>query len=362
MRFRKQIKLFPGVKINLSKSGLSTTIGGKGASLNINKSGTYLNTGIPGTGFYDRKKISGNSGRNNQQDIPILTVEPEVEIASSSMKEITSGGLTDFKKLIDDCIQQRKELSKELYQAKFKSVFLLIGVSVSYILIFGFFWKKPMNEWKSIKEDISQIRADISNSIINVESGIDGTLEKMYTQFSESYNILKSAEYIWDMLSSAKVDQKATKSAASQVVKRQRVYFGKRPIEFITSQFPTLHFKNANGADFYMTPLFILVLEKTNTALIDYKDLVFEYEPQKFMETETIPKDSKVVEHTWTKVNKNGTPDKRFKDNKQIPVCLYGQLLFKSKTGLNEAYVISDNEKAKEFSSGFVKYLKALNG
>ena len=35
MRFRKSFKLFPGVRINLSGSGLSTSIGPKGATVNI---------------------------------------------------------------------------------------------------------------------------------------------------------------------------------------------------------------------------------------------------------------------------------------------------------------------------------------
>jgi hypothetical protein len=66
MRFRKSINLGKSIKLNISKSGVSTTIGGKGASLNMGGKGTYLNTGIPGTGIYDRKKINGNSatGRN----------------------------------------------------------------------------------------------------------------------------------------------------------------------------------------------------------------------------------------------------------------------------------------------------------
>lgn len=64
--FRKRIKIAPGVRINLSKSGISTTIGRRGASVSIGKNGTYLNTGIPGTGLYSRQKISGKySSRAN---------------------------------------------------------------------------------------------------------------------------------------------------------------------------------------------------------------------------------------------------------------------------------------------------------
>jgi len=34
-RFRKSISVLPGVKVNLSKTGVSTSVGGKGATLNI---------------------------------------------------------------------------------------------------------------------------------------------------------------------------------------------------------------------------------------------------------------------------------------------------------------------------------------
>ena len=57
MRFRKTITIFKGLKMNLSKSGVSFTVGGKGLSANLGKEGVFLNTGIPGTGLYDRKKI-----------------------------------------------------------------------------------------------------------------------------------------------------------------------------------------------------------------------------------------------------------------------------------------------------------------
>jgi hypothetical protein len=67
MRFRKSIKIIPGVKINLSKSGVSTTIGGKGLSANIGGRGAYLNTGIPGTGVSARHKVAG--GEKSRDDV-----------------------------------------------------------------------------------------------------------------------------------------------------------------------------------------------------------------------------------------------------------------------------------------------------
>jgi len=50
-RFRKSIKLGKGFKLNLSKSGVSTSIGGKGLSLNLGKRGPRVTAGIPGSGI-----------------------------------------------------------------------------------------------------------------------------------------------------------------------------------------------------------------------------------------------------------------------------------------------------------------------
>jgi len=57
-RFRKSIKLFPGVRINLSKSGVSTSVGVKGATVNFSEKGTRGTVGIPGTGVSYTERIA----------------------------------------------------------------------------------------------------------------------------------------------------------------------------------------------------------------------------------------------------------------------------------------------------------------
>ena len=67
LRFRKSIKLAPGVRMNLSGGGLSWSLGPRGASIGIGKRGTFLNTGIPGTGLYSRQSLTGGSSATRQQ-------------------------------------------------------------------------------------------------------------------------------------------------------------------------------------------------------------------------------------------------------------------------------------------------------
>lgn len=60
-RFRKRIKILPGIHLNISKSGISTNVGVKGASVTFGPKGTYVNTGFPGTGLYRRDKVHEES-------------------------------------------------------------------------------------------------------------------------------------------------------------------------------------------------------------------------------------------------------------------------------------------------------------
>ena len=57
--YRRRVNIAPGVTLNFSRKGVSTSVGPKGARLTYGKHGTYLNTSIPGTGLYRRQKIGG---------------------------------------------------------------------------------------------------------------------------------------------------------------------------------------------------------------------------------------------------------------------------------------------------------------
>lgn len=64
--FRKRIKILPGVHVNISKSGTSWSVGPRGAKVNFGKRGTYVTTGIPGTGIYSRSKVGSNNISNHR--------------------------------------------------------------------------------------------------------------------------------------------------------------------------------------------------------------------------------------------------------------------------------------------------------
>ena len=67
VRFRKSFKLFSGLKLNISKKGISTSFGGKGFSINTGTNGTFINSGLPGTGISYRSKLFKKGRRTHSQ-------------------------------------------------------------------------------------------------------------------------------------------------------------------------------------------------------------------------------------------------------------------------------------------------------
>lgn len=58
-RFRRSVKIAPGVRLNFSRSGVSTSIGGPGATVNLSKRGARGTVGLPGTGLSYSAPLSG---------------------------------------------------------------------------------------------------------------------------------------------------------------------------------------------------------------------------------------------------------------------------------------------------------------
>jgi hypothetical protein len=76
-RFQKRIRIFKGLTLNLSKSGTSFTVGGRGASINVSGDKVTGNAGIPGTGISYRERLD----------------DPSTE-SGPSKRGIGAGGLT----------------------------------------------------------------------------------------------------------------------------------------------------------------------------------------------------------------------------------------------------------------------------
>jgi hypothetical protein len=68
VRIRKTFTLFPGVKVNLSKGGMSISVGRRGFTLNFSKHGVRQTTGLPGSGISHTSYLFKNDDDDKEQE------------------------------------------------------------------------------------------------------------------------------------------------------------------------------------------------------------------------------------------------------------------------------------------------------
>ena len=71
----------------------------------------------------------------------------------------------------------------------------------------------------------------------------------------------------------------------------------------------------------------IIIFKGFKLYQIDYDNIKMIAVPTKLIEHNSVPKDTEIIGKHWLYSNADGSPDKRHKDNKQLPVCKYGELI-----------------------------------
>ena len=86
LRFRKSIGILPGVKFNICKTGVSTSLGGRGATVNVGTRSRTATFGIPGTGLSYRTAAGALRGRGDRHPCPgagrLWLFQPELVLGS----------------------------------------------------------------------------------------------------------------------------------------------------------------------------------------------------------------------------------------------------------------------------------------
>jgi hypothetical protein len=85
-RFRKSIRLLPGVRLNIGTRGASISVGGRGFTTNVSAHGTRTTVGIPGTGL-----SYSTYTRRNRQSSAIPTIAATSGSVSTSTAPSPAG-------------------------------------------------------------------------------------------------------------------------------------------------------------------------------------------------------------------------------------------------------------------------------
>jgi len=378
-RFRKSFSPLPGVRITLSPRGLSTSVGFGPLRATIGPQGPAITARIPGTGIAFRQALGkphsprthGTSASPVQQPdetLPtVLTPTPVLDsIKSAGSADLTTSGLSEFKRLLEQARREHSTIVQELALARseetrnttrytsWKNGFLLRHI-----------FKTKYAQLNTAAEESTAKRSELEEQekLARLQTQIDipDEVARAFNLLCDEFARMANSNRIWDTVGQRSANRVLERTSATRTIDRKPVKFQLNRCDIIESEWNVPHLENANGGDIYFFPAFtVYFISADSFALLEYKDIRLEYAPQKFIEEEGVPSDSVVVGNTWKKTNKDGTPDKRFKDNGQIPVAQYGKIIIKSSTGMNEEYMVSNVESAKAFTMAWMSLAKAI--
>lgn len=129
-------------------------------------------------------------------------------------------------------------------------------------------------------------------------------------------------------------------SGANTTVRRKAVRLVAAAPPYFKTNVPILCLPAGQQRLFFL-PDRLLVYDSRGVGAISYEDVRLNATQTRFVEAEGIPGDARVVDRTWRYVNKSGGPDRRFRDNPELPIALYEELFFQSSSGLNEKLQLS---------------------
>lgn len=283
-------------------------------------------------------------------------------IESAGSSALTTPGLEDFQRVLQHAQTESRKIKQELHAAQSTEDALQHE---------SFNWSKSWLRKRIFKKRFAEILAEHSlakdrtaelveqEALTRVQTEIDlpDTVKHTFSRMSDEFTVMAKSQKIWDTTSERAANKIIERTSASRIITREAVTFKLSSCELIDSSWRVPHLANANGGDLFLYPGFVLYFVSSDAfALLEIKDLKMVFSTTSFQEEEDVPRDSKQISRTWAKVNKDGSPDRRFTNNYEIPVMEYFKLTLTSKTGLNEEYMISNADAAWRFANAWQQF------
>lgn len=285
------------------------------------------------------------------------------EIRSASTDVLTSQNLSEIKRLILTAYEEHEKILSELSKAREEE-----NRAVTRFQSWdkGFFLKRLFKgsfdarraEFQIACERKCELEEQLRLTTVATQVELEAEQVEPFFKMRDDFAALSTCAAIWDIKAQKDLDRIRERTAANKAVNRQKVKFSLGHSDLITWNQPVPHLQNANGGDLFLYPGFLLYrAARTAFSVIDFHDLCVKTEAVKFQEEDGVPADSEVVDQTWAKTNKDGGRDRRFANNYEIPIALYGGLTLKSSTGLWEEFQFSSPQKLARFAASLKEFV-----
>jgi hypothetical protein len=392
LRFHHRISLLPGVHINLGLNGASLNLGVPGANITVGPHELAGTLGIPGTGLSWRKTI-GAPHRNTHPSVPLplspSAGKPFRPIASAGIETLTSANLAPLHDLVlatraeraeatrhlDSCerkLRRMQQDAEQLRDREAKAREMLRRLRTSW---FRRLRGAKIERTERLVEseaaaaatgadmlrragDLVEVARERRDSTwLNLTVELSASAQRAWENLEAAFDALCRSAAIWDITASRAKRAGEERSTATEIVERKRVKLARGEVDVLESRHSALQWQNANGGDIFLLPGFILIFRnETDFALIDFSEIELHVSMVKFTESEQVPADALLIGRTWALANRDGTRDRRYANNRELPVLAYAQFLWQSQSGLNEAFQFSNWDTASAFGLAFLEF------
>ena len=377
-RFRQSFTVIPGLRLNLSSRGLSASIGASPFTVNVGPNGLRGTASIPGTGLSYQQTYHPNGAHHtpdllevprhpaprSQQhhNVHFVNMAPVTEIHSASTELLTSDSLQDLKKLIQTAFREREEISSELSSSrteKEEASRRFDSWNDGFLLkrMFKKAFDKRKERFETEEAKVSELQEQLRLSTIETYIELESEQADLFYRLKDEFARLTECKSVWDVKTRQATDQFHERTTAGQHVGRDRVTLGLGRCDLFHWEQDVPLFRNSKGGGFFLYPGFILYRAARQAfSILEYHDVIGTASMTSFHESEGVPSDSKVIGQTWAKCNKDGSRDRRFAGNYQIPVVQYGQISFRSGSGLWEEFFCSQPDRALAFANALRRF------
>lgn len=348
---RKSVSAGP-FRFNFSKGGVGVSVGVKGLRVGTGPRGHYIHAGRGG--LYYRATL-GNAGRSQPTAVPQReSPSPQVTFDNSdvAMIEIDSG---DVMHMQDEAFSELlSEINSKAAQTRMSAALAwtaivigaLTGMATGGPGLFLCILALPgyaIGNWFDSYRRTTVLYYDL-----------EGDAETAYNRLATGFDGLSGCAAKWHIEAGGAVQSLTAwkrNAGASHLVNRKATTLAYKLPAVIKSNLtpPALH---VGKQILFFMPDIVLVQDGSRVGAVNYADLNVRWQDSRFIETERVPSDARIVDHTWAHPNKSGGPDRRFKNNRQIPICLYEAMHFTSNSGVNELVEFSRTGVAAAFVEG----------
>ncbi|MBV8751313.1 MAG: hypothetical protein JO328_00450 [Hyphomicrobiales bacterium] len=191
---------------------------------------------------------------------------------------------------------------------------------------------------------------------VKIKYELEGIAEKVSAAIAESFADLASCTSVWRVSARGHTTDWKRNAGATTLTQRNKIFLRQTRPTCIRGRvrFPAI---KLGREEIFFLPDGILVADTNEVAALNYRDFTLSVNQTRFVESDGVPRDATVIGETWQYVSKDGGPDRRFKFNRRLPVCLYGEIHIESGSGLSGLIHLSNPTAADRFG----KIINILN-